>query len=284
MAARDGRPQPGRDDKVVTAWNGLAVTALAETGAALGRLDWIDAAVECAEQIFATHFEHGRLRRASLGSHVGDAKGVLEDYACMAVASSTLFQVTGEQVWVERAQQLLDAAIEHFADPAHLGSWFDTADDAEALVTRPRDPLDNATPSGASTITEALLTAATLVPADDAARYSELAAAGLADAVIVLERSPRSGGHWLTVAEASVRGPLQIAVSTATSGAESALLTVARRHAPGGTVVVAGVVDSAPLLADRPTVDGRDTAYVCRGFVCDRPVTSELELVEALQR
>ena len=284
MAARDGRPQPGRDDKVVTAWNGLAVTALAETGAALGRPDWIDAAVECAEQIFATHFEHGRLRRASLGSHVGDATGVLADYACMAVASSTLFQVTGEQVWVERAQQLLDAAIEHFADPAHLGSWFDTADDAEALVTRPRDPLDNATPSGASTITEALLTAATLVPADDAARYSELAAAGLAVAAIVLERSPRSGGHWLTVAEASVRGPLQIAVSTATSGAESPLLTVARRHAPGGTVVVAGVVDSAPLLADRPIVDGRDAAYVCRGFVCDRPVTTELELVEALQR
>ncbi|WP_072805584.1 thioredoxin domain-containing protein [Rhodococcoides yunnanense] len=284
MSVRQSRPQPGRDDKVVTAWNGLAITALAEVGAGLGHPEWVDAAVECGEQIFATHEENGRLRRASLGTHVGDATGVLEDYAALAVASLSLFQATGEVVWCARAQTVLDAAIEHFADTENLGSWFDTADDAESLVTRPRDPLDNATPSGASMITEALLTAEALVAPGDSARYSELAAAGLAGAALVFERAPRSGGHWLAVAEASVRGPLQVAVSTevSTQGG-GALLDVARAHAPGGTTIVGGVVDSSPLLADRPTVDGREAAYVCRGFVCDRPVTTAEDLLAALR-
>ncbi|MGA9873186.1 MAG: thioredoxin domain-containing protein [Rhodococcus sp. (in: high G+C Gram-positive bacteria)] len=284
LAARDTRPQPGRDDKVVTAWNGLAITALAEAGVGLGRSDWVDAAVECGEQIYATHEENGRLRRASLGTHVGEATGVLEDYACLAVASLALFQATGDPVWSERAQRTVDAAIEHFADRDNPGSWYDTADDAEALVTRPRDPLDNATPSGASTITEALQTAEALVPVERAAVYGELVAAGLARAAIVLERAPRSGGHWFAVAEASVRGPLQIAVSTDGPGVDSALLAVARAHAPGGATVVAGAEGSSPLLADRPTVAGRDAVYVCRGFVCDRPVTTEVELLAALNR
>ena len=281
MDARNQRPQPGRDDKVVTAWNGLAITALAEAGAGLGRLDWIDAAVECGEQIFARHEENGRLRRASLGSHVGDATGVLEDYSCLAVASLSLFQATGDLVWSGRARVLLDAAIEHFADADHPGSWFDTADDAETLVTRPRDPLDNATPSGASTITEALLIAEALMAPDLGTRYGEMASAGLAGAALVLERAPRSGGHWLAVAEASVRGPLQVAIST---DGDSRLLRIARAHAPGGTTIVAGAVDSSPLLADRPTIQGHEAAYVCRGFVCDRPVTTEQDLLRALQR
>ncbi|ORI23897.1 thioredoxin domain-containing protein [Rhodococcus sp. 1168] len=280
LSVRDQRPQPGRDDKVVTAWNGLAITALAEVGTGLGRSEWVDAAVACGEQIFATHFENGRLRRASLGTHVGVATGVLEDYSCLAVASLALLQATGKETWSIRAQAILDAAIEHFADPDHPGSWFDTADDAEALVTRPRDPLDNATPSGASTVTEALLTAEALVPPEMSARYGELASAGLARAALILERAPRSGGHWLTVAEASVRGPLQVAVS---SVGNSSLLAVARAHAPGGTTIMAGAENSSALLKDRPMIDGNEAAYVCRGFVCDRPVTTEVELIAALQ-
>ncbi len=281
LSVRNQRPQPGRDDKVVTAWNGLAITALAEVGAGLGRPEWVDAAVVCGEQIFATHFENGRLRRASLGTHVGVATGVLEDYSCLAVASLALLQATGGEIWSIRAQAILDAAIEHFADPDHPGSWFDTADDAETLVTRPRDPLDNATPSGASTVTEALLTAEALAPLEASARYGELASAGLARAALILERAPRSGGHWLTVAEASVRGPLQVAVS---SVGNSRLLAVTRAHAPGGTTIMAGAENSSTLLADRPMIDGNEAAYVCRGFVCDRPVTTEVELIAALQR
>ncbi|WP_027498146.1 thioredoxin domain-containing protein [Rhodococcus sp. JG-3] len=280
-AARASRPQPGRDDKVVTAWNALAITALAEAGTGANEPTWVDAAVECGEQLFATHVESGRVRRASLGSAVGEATGVLEDYACLAVAAATLFQATGDAVWTRRMTTILDAAIEHFADPDDAGSWFDTADDAETLVTRPRDPIDGATPSGASTMAEALLTAAALVDHESSARYAELAAASLARAAAILERAPRSGGHWLAVAEASVRGPIQIAVSLAPDGE---LLAAARSLAPGGSVVVAGSADSSALLTGRPPVDGQETAYVCRGFVCDRPVTSVEDLAAALRK
>ncbi|MDP9638848.1 uncharacterized protein YyaL (SSP411 family) [Rhodococcus cercidiphylli] len=280
-AARASRPQPGRDDKVVTAWNALAITALAEAGTGANEPTWVDAAVECGEQLFATHVESGRVRRASLGSAVGEATGVLEDYACLAVAAATLFQATGDAVWTRRMTTILDAAIEHFADPDDAGSWFDTADDAETLVTRPRDPIDGATPSGASTMAEALLTAAALVDHESSARYAELAAASLARAAAILERAPRSGGHWLAVAEASVRGPIQIAVSLAPGGE---LLAAARSLAPGGSVVVAGSADSSALLTGRPPVDGQETVYVCRGFVCDRPVTSVEDLAAALRK
>ena len=279
--ARARRPQPGRDDKVVTAWNALAITALVEAGTGLKQPRWVDAAVECGEQLFASHVESGRVRRVSLGSAVGAASGVLEDYACLAVASAALFQATGDAVWIERMSSLLEAATEHFCDPDDVGSWFDTADDTETLVTRPRDPIDGATPSGASTMAEAFLTGAALVDPEFSARYGELAAASLARAALILERAPRSGGHWLAVAEAAVRGPIQVAVSTA-PGAD--LVSAARALAPGGSVVVAGKTDSSVLLMGRPPVDGAETAYVCHGFVCDRPVTSAEDLAFALKR
>ena len=129
---------------------------------------------------------------------------------------------------------------------------------------------------------EALLTAAALVDHDLSARYGERAAASLARAALILERAPRSGGHWLAVAEAAVRGPVQVAVSTATRGDD--LLSAARALAPGGSVVLAGTTDSSVLLMGRPPVDGLETAYVCRGFVCDRPVNSLEDLALALQR
>lgn len=145
-AARSRRPQPDRDDKVVTAWNGMAVTALAEAGSALGEPDWIAAAVRCARFLLAEHVVGGRLRRASLRGVVGSAPGILEDYAWLVTGLLALHQATGELGWLEDAQRLLDKAIEHFADPDAPGSWFDTADDAETLVARPRDPIDGATP------------------------------------------------------------------------------------------------------------------------------------------
>ncbi|MBM4521740.1 DUF255 domain-containing protein [Rhodococcus hoagii] len=281
LAARTRRPQPARDDKVVTAWNGLAITALAEAGAALGRADWVEAAEECAHMVLSTHLVDGRLRRASLGGTVGEPAGILEDYGALAAGLSTLHQVTGAAEWLEAATGLLDTAIDHFADPDEPGSWFDTADDAETLVARPRDPLDGATPSGASVTTEALLTASSLVDADRSARYAVAAADSLNRASVALQRAPRSAGHWLAVAEAFVRGPLQIAVS---EDAPSELSMQARVLAPGGAVVVAGRADSTPLLADRPQIDGAPTAYVCRGFVCDRPVTDPEDLRAQIER
>ena len=278
--ARAARPQPGRDDKVVTAWNGLAITALAEAAVALEDSQLLEAARRCAEAIVGLHLVDGRLRRASLGGTVGGSAAILEDYAMLATGLLTVYQLTGEQRWLEHAAALLDLALRHFADPDRPGRWFDTADDAEQLMVRPADPADGATPSGASAIAEALLTAAHLVDADRAGRYGEAAATTLLAHSALLARAPRSAGHWLAVAEAAVRGPLQVAVATADP--QSDLLAAARRLAPGGTVVVGGPVDSMPLLAGRDRVRGADAAYVCRGRVCDLPVTGAPELAEAL--
>ncbi|OSC23952.1 hypothetical protein B8W69_22250 [Mycobacterium vulneris] len=280
LAARHTRTQPGRDDKVVTSWNGLAITALVEAGVALDEPELIDAARRCARALLKLHVVDGRLRRASLGGVVGGSVAILEDHAMLATGLLALYQLSADATWLTAATDLLDTALAHFADRAQPGRWFDTADDAEQLVLRPADPLDGATPSGASSITEALLTAAHLVDGDRAERYLRAAAESLGAHSVLLDRAPRSAGHWLAVAEAAVRGPLQIAV--ACDPAASVLLAYARRLAPGGAIVVGGQVDSSALLTGRPRVGGADAAYVCRGQVCDLPVTAEAELAAAL--
>jgi uncharacterized protein YyaL (SSP411 family) len=280
LTARSTRVQPARDDKIVTAWNGLGITALAEASVALGLPPLLTAAARCAEALLDLHVVDGRLRRASLGGVVGDSAAILEDHATLASGLLTLYQLTGDAAWMSNATDLLDIALRHFADPDRPGRWFDTADDAEQLMVRPADPLDNATPSGASSIAEALLTAAHLVDAERAARYGQAADATLLAHSPLLARAPRSAGHWLAVAEAAVRGPLQVAV--ATDRPDSELLTAARQLAPGGAIVVGGAVDSSPLLDGRDRVGGNDAAYVCRGRTCDLPVTGARELADAL--
>jgi uncharacterized protein len=281
LTARATRPQPGRDDKVVTAWNGWAITALAEASVALDAPELLSAATRCAQSLLDLHVVDGRLRRASLGGQVGDSAAILEDHATLATGLLALHQITGDAQWLDAATGLIDTALEHFADEERPGRWFDTADDAEQLPVRPADPLDGATPSGASSIAEALLTAAHLVPAPRADVYTTAAAQALSTATPVLAKLPRSGGNWLAVAEAAVRGPIQIAV--ATTGSDSPLLVAARALAPGGAVVVGGPVNSSELLTDRDRVNGADAAYVCRGRVCDLPVTTPGDLATALQ-
>lgn len=280
LNARRARVQPGRDDKIVTSWNGLAITALAEAGVALDEPEFVQAASRCARALLDLHVVDGRLRRASLGGVVGDSAAILEDHAMLSTGLLALYQLTGEAAWLTRATDLLDTALAHFADREQPGRWFDTADDAERLMLRPADPLDGATPSGASSITEALLTAAHVVEGERAERYLRAADDALRAHSVLLERAPRSAGHWLAVAEAAVRGPLQIAVACDPSW--SPLLAEARRLAPGGAVVVGGDVDSSALLAGRDRVAGADAAYVCRGQVCDLPVTTAAELAAAL--
>ena len=280
LAARADRVQPARDDKIVTVWNGFTITALAEASVALGDSSLLDAAARCASAVLSLHLVDGRLRRASLGGVVGDSAAILDDHAALATGLLTLYQLTGDATWLSAATDLLDVALRHFADPDRPGRWFDTADDAEQLMVRPADPLDGATPSGASTIAEALLTAAHLVDADRAVRYGQATEATLRVHSPLLARAPRSAGHWLAVAEAAVRGPLQVAVAHA--GTDSELLSAARQLAPGGAIVVGGAVDSSPLLAGRDRVGGRDAAYVCRGRTCDLPVTGARELADAL--
>lgn len=280
LEVRARRVQPGRDGKVVTAWNGLAITALAEAGVALGRPDLVEAAHRCATTLLDLHLVDGRLRRVSLGGLVGESVGILEDYAALATGLLAVHQLTGSAELLAAAQGLVDAALRHFADPDRPGRWFDSADDAETLMVRPGDPLDGATPAGASLLAEALLTIAHLSDAGRTGGYAQAAAQTLLAHSTLLAAAPRSAGHWLTVAEASVRGPLQIAV--ACGAPDSALLAAARRLAPGGTIVVGGPVNSSELLAGRDRVRGLDAAYVCRGRVCDLPVTGEAELAAAL--
>ncbi|OBH85091.1 hypothetical protein A5681_18020 [Mycobacterium scrofulaceum] len=280
LAARRTRPQPGRDDKVVTSWNGLAITALAEASVALDDAELARAARDCATASLGSHLVDGRLRRASLGGVVGDSAAILEDHAMLATGLLALYQLDADPAWLAAATELLDTALRHFADPEQPGRWFDTADDAERLMVRPADPLDGATPSGASSITEALLTAAHLVDGERAERYLRAAGEALGAHSLLLERAPRSAGHWLAVAEAAVRGPLQIAV--ACDAPRSPLLAAARRLAPGGAIVVGGESDSFTVLAGRGRVAGADAAYVCRGRVCDLPVTTAEDLAGAL--
>lgn len=272
-AARRERPQPARDDKVVTGWNGLAITALAEAGAAWRRADWVDAAVAAATHVLDRHLVDGRLRRSSRDGVVAAAAAVLDDHASLAEGLLTLYQVTGGAHWLSAALDLLDTALARFR--AQDGTWYDTADDAEPLLHRPRDRTDGATASGASAVAGALLTASVLAPPSSATRYADAAANTLASSVAGAARQPRFGGWWLAVAEGTLLGPVQVTV-VGDPDARAALETSARLGAPGGTVVVGG------LPGDRSLVDGRPTAYVCRGSVCDRPVLTAAELVNAL--
>ncbi|WP_127499619.1 thioredoxin domain-containing protein [Actinoplanes solisilvae] len=280
LAARAQRPQPARDDKVVASWNGLAVTALAEHGLLTGAEQTRVAAIEIATVLAERHVVEGRLRRVSRDGVVGEPVGVLDDYGCVAEAFLAVHQLTADGVWLEQARELIDVALEHFGTGE--GGFYDTADDAERLVTRPADPTDNATPSGLSSICAALVAYAAL---SGEPSYREAADAALATAGPVIGGHPRFAGYAAAVAEAALTGPYEIAIA-APAGQEGPLLAAALRHAPPGTVIVAGAPDrpGVPLLADRPLQSGVPTAYVCRGFVCDRPVTSPDELVTRLTR
>jgi hypothetical protein len=284
-AARAGRPQPARDDKVVAAWNGLAVTALAEYAALRRDAGAARAAVEAAGLLAERHLTDGRLRRVSRGGTVGEPAGVLEDYGCVAEAFCAVHQLTGEGRWLELAGALLDAGLAHFGDGR--GGFHDTADDAERLIARPADPTDNATPAGLSAMTAALTTYAALTAEP---RYREAAEAALAGVVPVATGYPRFAGYACAVGEALLSGPYEIAIvgddGAATGGPEDGLSAAAWRLAPPGAVIVSGALDQpgVPLLRDRPMVGGRPTAYVCRGFVCDRPVTDPAELAAQLGR
>jgi uncharacterized protein YyaL (SSP411 family) len=282
LTARLTRPQPDRDDKVVTAWNGLAITALAEASVALAAPELADAAAACATALVALHLVDGRLRRASLDGRVGESAAILEDHAMLATGLLTLYQLTADTAWLTTATGLLDIALAHFADHDRPGRWFDSADDGERLMLRPADPYDGATPSGASSIAEALLTAAHVTGGQRADRYRQAAADALHAHSPLLARAPRSAGHWLAVAESAVRGPLQVAVACDTPG--SSLLAEARRLAPGGAIVVGGNVGSSELLVGRDRLADADAAYVCRGRVCDLPVTTAEALAAALGR
>lgn len=278
LAARAERPAPGRDDKVVAAWNGLAVAALAETGAYFDRPDLVEAAIGAADLLVRLHMDdHARLTRTSKDGRAGSNAGVLEDYADVAEGFLALASVTGEGVWLEFAGFLLDHVLAQFTD-AESGALYDTAADAEQLIRRPQDPTDNATPSGWSAAAGALLSYAAQTGAEPHRAAAERA---LGVVKALGPRAPRFIGWGLAVAEALLDGPREVAVVGASGDpAATALRRTALLGTAPGAVVAFGVPESdeLPLLAGRPLVDGRPAAYVCRHFVCDAPTTDPEEL------
>ncbi|MFE0402548.1 thioredoxin domain-containing protein [Streptomyces nigra] len=283
LERRASRPAPGRDDKVVAAWNGLAIAALAETGAYFDRPDLVEAAVGAADLLVRVHLdEQARLTRTSKDGRAGTNAGVLEDYGDVAEGFLALASVTGEGVWLDFAGFLLDHVLARFVDE-ESGALYDTAADAERLIRRPQDPTDNAVPSGWSAAAGALLGYAAHTGSEPHRRAAERA---LGVVKALGPRVPRFIGWGLAVAEALLDGPREVAV-VGPSLSDEATKTLHRAAllgtAPGAVVAVgAAESDEFPLLADRPLQQGAPAAYVCRNFTCDAPTTDPERLREAL--
>lgn len=271
LAARAERARPGRDDKVVAAWNGLAIAALAEVGAYFERPDLVERATEAADLLVRLHMDSGaRLARTSKDGQVGANAGVLEDYADVAEGFLTLAAVSGEGVWLDFAGFLLDIVVDQFVGEA--GALYDTAHDAEQLIRRPQDPTDSATPSGWTAAAGALLSYAAHT-GSEAHRTAAEGALGVVKALA--PRAPRFIGWGLAVAEALLDGPREVAVVGPQDDPATQELHRTALLAPApGAVIAVGEADSEefPLLRDRPLVGGRPAAYVCRNFTCDAPV------------
>ncbi|HEX2363179.1 MAG TPA: thioredoxin domain-containing protein [Jiangellaceae bacterium] len=289
FAARQARPQPALDDKVVAAWNGLAIAALADAGSLLERSDWIDAAVECADLLVRVHLDdEGRLARVSRHGRPGRHSGVLEDHADVAEGLLALTAATGDPVWLSYSEQLVDLVISRYARPSG-GGFFDTADDSVdtrlSQIKRPQDPTDNATPSGLSAAAGALLTFAAYT---GSGLHRDAAESALAVYDVLADQAPRFAGWGLAVAEALAAGPAEVAVvGPVGHPATAALYRTALLGTSPGAVVIAGdptdaAIRAVPLLRDRPLVAGQPAAYVCRQFVCAAPTTEPAQLAVQL--
>ncbi|WP_250287736.1 thioredoxin domain-containing protein [Streptomyces atroolivaceus] len=279
LAARELRVRPERDDKIVAAWNGLAIAALAETGAYFGRPDLVERATEAADLLVRVHMgDVARLCRTSKDGRAGDNSGVLEDYGDVAEGFLALASVTGEGAWLEFAGFLLDIVLQHFTGEG--GQMFDAADDAEQLIRRPQDPTDSATPAGWTAAAGALLSYAAHT-GSEAHRTAAEGALGIVGALG--PKAPRFIGWGLAVAEALLDGPREVAVAGPVAGELHRAALLGR--APGAVVAAGEGPDAGyefPLLVDRPLVGGEPTAYVCRHFVCDAPTTDAGELAAKL--
>ncbi|WP_157249403.1 thioredoxin domain-containing protein [Nonomuraea typhae] len=282
MAARDQRVRPGRDDKVVAAWNGLAIAALAETAVVFERPDLLEAARAAAVLLEDVHARDGRLARTSRDGRAGANAGVLEDYADVAEGLLALYAATGEARWFSLAGELLETVLTRFADGT--GGFYDTADDAERLFQRPQDPTDNAVPSGQFAAAGALLSYAALT---GSARHREAAFEALGTVSVLATGHARFAGWGLAVAAAALAGPVEVAVVGDPGDPRTRALHREAMLAVSPGLVLAlgdGTDETVPLLAGRGPVDGRPAAYVCRNFACRLPVTTPEDLSAELSR
>jgi uncharacterized protein len=287
LEARRERIAPARDDKIITSWNGLMIRAFAEACHILDEAAYGEAAVRAADFILEHSRRDGVLYRVHTDGRTA-IPGFLEDYAAMVDGLHFLYEATFDRRWIREARALADEMIERFWDPEE-GLFFDAPAGETDLIVRPRDPADNATPSGNSLATHALLRLEALVAEP---RYREVAAAALEKATGLLERAPSAFGQLLCALDQYLAPPREVAI-VGEPGAEAtkALLRVlAARYNPEVVVALAGPreVDKAatdiPLLRDRSGSDGDPRVYVCERFACQAPVSSPDELANLLDR
>jgi len=280
---RERRVHPGRDDKVLVAWNGLACRAFAEAGRALGRTDYVAAAVGNAEFVLTAMRVDGRLLR-TWKSGQARLQGYLADYATMASALLEVYQATLDRRWLDEARRLADDMLRLFWDDDVAG-FYDTGSDHERLIVRPRNLFDNAVPCGSSVAIEALLRLRVLT---GEAGYEAKALAALRPMADLLSRYPGGFGRFLCALDFNLGPVVEVALVDGPKGGLEALLgEVYSRYSPNR--VVAGTRDGEtapaggiPLLEGRGAVDGRATAYVCRNYTCDLPVTEPAALARQL--
>jgi uncharacterized protein YyaL (SSP411 family) len=295
--AREDRVHPGRDDKVLTSWNGLMLAALAEAARVLGRDDYRQVAEQNAEFILTElKTSEGRLYHTwkacpeqGRGGGVAKVNGYLEDYTHLVEGLLELYQTTFDSRWYAAAHELAETMIAHFravGKAEGLAGFYDASDDHETLVVRPRELQDNAVPSGNAM---AALVLSRLAGLAVEPRYEELARRSLRAMQPMLARYPLGFAQWLIALDYVLAHPREVAIVGDPGAADTlALQDVCRAgYRPHQVVALGGAgteTDVVPLLRDRDPIDGRAAAYVCVDSVCQRPVTEPDELKELIER
>ena len=283
LEVRARRVRPGRDDKVLASWNGLACRAFAEAGRALGRADYVAAAVGNAEFLLGAMRREGRLLRTW---KQGEArlKGYLEDYAMVAAALLEVYEATFDRRWLDAARSLADDMLRLFWDD-QLDGFYDTGHDHEKLIVRPRNLYDNAVPCGTSVAIEALLRLAVLTGETS---YESRALTALRPLADLLGRHPTAFGRFLCALDFHLGPKVEVALVTPNGDAGPLAAEVFGRFLPNRVVagMIAGDAGAAagmPLLQGRVLIDGKATAYVCRNYACELPVTDRAALARQLE-
>ena len=260
LEIRERRPQPGRDDKVITSWNGLALAALAEAGRMLERPDLLEFGAALAELMTS-----GEIVRSRRGSRISGA-GFLDDYANLAHGLYELHVATGDLRWLRESRRVALLALERFHDQER-GGFFMTARGAEELVTRRKDFDDHPTPSGNSMLAFVLLRLARIWGDDELER----AAVGVFRLVLpVLARAPSAFGWTLAALDLHLSSPRELALLA--DPRDDVARAALSRWDPNA-VAAFGPADDVPLLAGKDRVDGKPTLYECERFACRAPVT-----------
>ncbi|MBN2389574.1 MAG: thioredoxin domain-containing protein [Anaerolineae bacterium] len=271
FAAREQRPHPHRDEKVLTAWNGLMLAAFAEAAWILERDDYRHIAERNAQFLLdALRTNEGRLWRTWKDGHT-QIPGFLGDYANLSEGLLALYQATFDPQWYHAAHELAEIMLAHFsADAVASAGFYDTADDAESLVVRPRGTQDNATPSGNAMAATVLLKLARL---SSKPHYAEVAQRSLASMGDVVAQHPLSFAQWLIALESTLASPTEIAIVGDLQAADTqALLQATGKSYHPHRLIVVGTDETLPLLQNRPKIDGQATAYLCVNATCHPPI------------